>query len=175
MDDGESISFKKLKNKFAYDAGMFGWDEKMQAKMFKYCLTGIAKDTYDVLSSSDKDDKDAIFDALKKECVKTPDFYINVLFDRKLQHGESIQQFCTAIEEIVDLGFPSLDATARTSMLRARLVSNVPENLKNQIESLSRSTTWTDIKKVLLNSNDYRKPSKQPDFADINRIDLHSA
>ena len=32
---------------------MFGWDEKMQAKTVKYCLTGIAKDTYDVFSSSD--------------------------------------------------------------------------------------------------------------------------
>ena len=62
MYDGESISFNKFKNKFAYDAGMFGWDEKMQAKLVKYCLTGIAKDTYDVLSSSDKDEIDAIFD-----------------------------------------------------------------------------------------------------------------
>ena len=97
MYDGESISFNKFKNKFAYDAGMFGWDEKMQAKMVRYCINDIAKDTHDVLSSSDKDDIDAIFDALKKECVKTPDYYINVLFDRKLQHGESIHQFCTAI------------------------------------------------------------------------------
>ena len=34
----------------------------MQAKMVKYCFTGIAKDSYDVLSSSDKDEIDAIFD-----------------------------------------------------------------------------------------------------------------
>ena len=50
------INFRKFKNKFAYDAGMFKWDEKMQAKMVKYCLTGIAKDTYDVFWSSDKDE-----------------------------------------------------------------------------------------------------------------------
>ena len=91
---------------------------------------------------------------MTKECVKTPDYYINVLFDRKLQHGETIQQFCTAIQETADLGFPGLDAAARTSISRVRLVSNVPENLKNKIESLPRSTTWTDIKKDLLNSND---------------------
>ena len=140
--------------------------------MFKNCLTGIAKVTYDddVLSSSDKDDIDAIFDALKKEWLKTPDYYINILFDRKLQHGESIQQF----QEIVELGFPYLDASALTSMLRARLVSNVPENLKIQIKCLPRTTTWTEVKKVLLNSNDYKKPSKQPDFADIYRIDSNN-
>ena len=56
----------------------------MQAKLVKYCLSGIVKVTYDILSSSDKNDIDTIFDALKKECVKTPDCYINVLFDRKL-------------------------------------------------------------------------------------------
>ena len=57
MYDGESISFNQFKNKFLYDAGMFGWDEKMQIKMIKYCLTGIMKDTYFFFSSSDYDER----------------------------------------------------------------------------------------------------------------------
>ena len=132
MYDGVSISFNQFKNKFAYDAEMFGWDEKIQAKMVKNCLTGIAKDTYDFLSSSDKEAMNAILDALKKECVKKPDYNIYVFSYRKFQNGQSIQQFCTEIQEIVDLGFLGLDATARTSMLRARLVSNVQSNLPQE-------------------------------------------
>ena len=41
MYDGEPISFNQFKYKFAYEAGMFGWDENIKAKMIKYFLKGM--------------------------------------------------------------------------------------------------------------------------------------
>ena len=61
------MCFNQFKKQLVYDGGMFGQDENMQANMIKCCLRGIAEDTDDLLTSSDKDKIDVIFDTLKKK------------------------------------------------------------------------------------------------------------
>ena len=62
--------------------------------------------------------------------------YLSV-FNRNLNQGETIASFCTVIQEYLDDELAKFDEYARDQLLISRLISNVPENVKNFLELMS--------------------------------------
>ena len=105
--------FKVFKNTFLLDAEAFGWSDSQQARTIRLYLSGKALKAYESLDSSEQKDLDTIFEALKKTCSKSPQYYLNLFFNRKLNQGETIASFCTAIQEYLDDALPKVNEYAR--------------------------------------------------------------
>ena len=139
--DGESADYEDLRNAFGYDTVMYGWTKEQQAKAIKFCLTGKARKCFDQMSDDDKKNIDTIFDKLKSICFKAPEFYLNLFYSRVLKPDQSIRKFCHELQKLLERGMPVLDETVKGKMLRARLISSVPEHVKNFLE-LMTDKTW---------------------------------
>ena len=166
--------FKVFKNTFLLDAEAFGWSHLQQAWTIRLYLSGKALKTYESLDSSDQKDFDKIFEALKKACSKSPQYYLNMFFNRKLNQGETIASFCTAIQEYLDDALPKVDEYTRDQLLISRLISNVPENVKNFLELMS-DKLWKEPVIIFDKSMDNKKLVAQRfDLSEVNKIDYQS-
>ncbi|CAF1017288.1 unnamed protein product [Brachionus calyciflorus] len=109
-----------------------------------------------------KTDIDEIIKALKAGCKKSPDFYLNLFYARKLKPDESIATYCHEIEGLLSKGMPGLEEASKSSLLRARLIANVPENVKNFMELLS-DKSWKKLVTIFYKSVDYKWISTKVD------------
>ena len=141
--NGDS-DFKVFKNTFLRDAEAFGWLDTQQARTIWLYPSGKAMKTYESLDSNDQKDLDKIFEALKKACSKSPQYYLNLFFNKKLNQGETINSFCKTIQEYLDDALPKVDEYTRDQLLISRLISNVQENVKNFLESMS-DKSWKEL------------------------------
>ena len=123
---------------------MFNWDRSAQVRAIECCLVGKALQIFNNLSQSQKTDIDEIIKALKAGCKKSPDFYLNLFYARTLKPDESIATFCHEIEGLLSKGMPGLEEASKSSLLRARLIANVLENVKNFMELLS-DKSWKEL------------------------------
>lgn len=156
--DGESADFDDFLNAFGYDATMFGWNDEEQAKAIKFCLTDKALKEFKKLSDDDKKDINKIIKQLKETCTKTPEYYLNAFYTAALEPGESIAQFCQKLQILVEKGLPGLDETHRDKMLKARLIVNVPQHVKDFLELMSNKK-WSELVEIFEKSNDYKSTS----------------
>ncbi|CAF0881342.1 unnamed protein product [Brachionus calyciflorus] len=109
-----------------------------------------------------KTDTDEIIKALNAGCKKSPDFYLNLFYARTLKQDESIATFCHEIEGLLSKDMPGLEKAFKSSLLRARLISNVPENVKNFMELLS-DKSWKELFTIFDKSVDYKSISTKVD------------
>ena len=137
-------NLKVFKNTFLLDAEALRWSDSQQARTIRLYLSEKALKTYESLDSSYQKDLDKIFEALKKACSKSPQYYLNLFFNRKLNHGETITSFCTAIQKCPDDALSKVDEYTRDQLLISRLISNVPENVKNFLELMSYKS-WKEL------------------------------
>ena len=68
---------------------------------------------------------------------------------------------------------PGLDTTARDRFLKAKLVANVPENVKTFLEMMS-DKTWAELYDIFSKSNDYSKMSSNASEFGIKREDVNA-
>ncbi|CAF1093786.1 unnamed protein product [Brachionus calyciflorus] len=108
------------------------------------------------MNEIDKTSIKSIFEKLKRGCVKSPEYYLNLFYSRQLKHEEKISTFCYEIEKLIDKGLPRLDEENRTRMLRSRLLSAVPETIKNYLELLS-DKKWPEIVQIFDKTVDYKE------------------
>ena len=141
---------------------MFNWDRAAQVRAIECCLVGKALQIFNNLSQSQKTDIDEIIKALKTGCKKSPDFYLNLFYARTLKSDESIATFCHDIEGLLSKGMPGLEEASKSSLLRARLIANVPENVKNFMELLS-DKSWKELVTIFDKSVDYKSISTKVD------------
>lgn len=160
--DGESQDVEEFLNSFVYETLMFGWNKESQVVAIKCCLVGKALQIYNGLSNAEKADIDEIMHALRQGCVKSPDYYLNLFYTRKLKPEESIASFCHDIERLLNKGMPGLETESKSKLLRARLIANVPENVKNYMEMLS-DKSWRDLVALFDKSVDYISIAKTDD------------
>ena len=113
------------KNAFLYDACLFNWDEAQQVNAIVYCLKGKAKQVFKGMDAGKQKDIKEVFKELTSKCSKSPDYYLNLFYNRTMKYGESVATYCYAIQELLDRAMPGLDTTARDRFLKARLVANV--------------------------------------------------
>lgn len=169
--DGESSSFDEFGAAFKYDAINYGWDEAKQIQAIKLCLVAKAKKFFQELTNTEKASIKSVLEKLKKSCVKSPEYYLNLFYSRQLKSDEKISTFCYEIEKLIDKGLPGLDDENRTRMLRSRLLSAVPENIKNYLELLS-DKKWSEIVGIFDKSVDY-KEIYQGQFQIKEEVDLN--
>ena len=62
---------------------------------------------------------------------------MNFFYSRALNPGETLASFARDLERLVDKGLPGLEANVKSKLLKARLVSCVPETTKTFLEPLS--------------------------------------
>ena len=85
--------YKVFKNTCLLDAEAFGWSDLQQARTIRMYLTGKAPKTYESLDSSNQKDLDKILEAIKK----SPQYNLNLFFNRKMNQDVAIASFFTAI------------------------------------------------------------------------------
>lgn len=153
--DGESADLEDFLNAFGYDATMFGWSDEEQAKAIKFCLMDKALKEYRKLSDDDKKDINKIVQKLKETCTKTPEYYLNSFYTATLEQGESIAQFCQKLQKLLEKGLLGLQETHRDKMLKARLIVNVPQHVKDFLELMSNKK-WSELVEIFEKSNDYK-------------------
>ena len=129
--DGDDSRFDEFESAFRYECLIYGWDDGKKAEGIKLCLTGKAKKIYDNLKPDDKKDVEKILEALKTNCIKSPEYYLNLFYARQLKQDEPISDFCHHIERLVERGMPGLDQASKYRLLMARLLAVVPENIKS--------------------------------------------
>ncbi len=160
--DGESHDVESFLKLFVYEALMFSWDREAQVKAIECCLKGKALQIFNGLSASVKGDIDEVMKALKDGCRKSPDYYLNLFYMRVLKPDETIASFCHDIEFLLSKGMPGLEEASKSSLLRARLIANVPENVKNFMELLS-DKSWKELVNIFDKSVDYKSITSKVD------------
>ena len=158
---------------FGYESEMYGWDAEARARAIKLCLKGKALAVYNDLDETKKANIAEIEKALRAGCVQPPEVYFSEFYNRTLRPGEKLGEYCRALEKLVDKACPGCEERVRSSMLRSRLISVVPNDVKNFME-LINDKTWSELVKIFEDQNEYRDPStSMNDFlkVDINKID----
>lgn len=154
--DGESGSFDEFEAAFKYDCIIYGWDDRKQVAAIELCLVGKAKKLFSQIEEADKNDIKKILECLKRGCVKSPEYYLNLFYSKQLKPDQKISDFCYEIEKLMDKALPNLDEDNRTRMLRSRLLSAVPEHIKSYLELLS-DKKWKEIVAIFDKSVDYKE------------------
>ncbi|CAF1014185.1 unnamed protein product [Brachionus calyciflorus] len=108
------------------------------------------------MTETDKASIKSIIEKLKRGCVKSSEYYLDLFYLRQLKHEDKISTFCYEMEKLFDKGLPGLDEENRTRMLRSRLLSAVPETIKNYLEWLSEKK-WPEIVHIFEKSVDYKE------------------
>jgi len=161
--DGEG-EFKSFKNAFMYDSLLFGWKEEQQVLAIEYCLKGKALKVFKSLDDSKRKSLTDIFKALEEKCSKSPDYYLNLFYLRKMNANETIASYCYAIQELLERAMPSLNEEDKEKFLKARLIANVPEHVKTYLEMLS-DKSWRELCDIFNKSVDYKNmENREPDM-----------
>ena len=96
-----------------------------------------------------------IFDKLKETCFRPTEYYLNLFYSRILNPGESLASFARDLEKLVDKGLPGLDVTVKSKLLKARLVSSVPETTKTFLELIA-DKKWSELIVIFENQVDFK-------------------
>ena len=144
-----------------------------KANAIVYCLKGKAKQVFKGMDTAKQADIKEVFKELTSKCSKSPDYYLNLFYNRTMKHGESVASYCYAIQELLDRAMPGLDTTARDRFLKARLVANVQESVKTFLEMMS-DKTWAELYDIFSKSNDYSKMSSNVSEFGIKREDVNA-
>ena len=153
--DGDNVDYDEFYKAFGYDAAMYGWDSVQQAAVIMYCLSGKALRVYNSMSETERKDIGRIFAKLKETCFKPTEYYLNLFYSRALNSSETLASFARDLERLVDKGLPGLEANVKSKLLKARLVSCVPETTKTFLELLS-DKNWAELIVIFENQVDYR-------------------
>ena len=93
---------------------------------------------------------------------------MNQFCQRTMRPGETVSQYCHAIQKLLDRGCPGCEDNTRNRLLR--LVANVPEHVKNFIEL--QAGTWDDIVKIIDKQVDYKTvEGPKLEVEEINYVD----
>ena len=103
---------------------------------------------------------DKIFEALKKAYSKSPQYYLNLFLNRKLNQGETICTYCTAIQEYLEDALPKIVEYTRDQLFISRLISNLTENEKNFLKLMSNKS-WKELVNIFEKSVDYKRLAAQ--------------
>ncbi|RNA16879.1 hypothetical protein BpHYR1_003190 [Brachionus plicatilis] len=127
--DGENGTFDEFEAAFKYDHIIYGWNDAQKKDAIKICLAGKAKKLFEQMTDPDRVSIDTVFDKLKRGCVKSPEYYLNLFYSEKLKHEKKISTFSYR-------GQLGLDKENRTRILRSRLLSasSFPELKKGIVE-----------------------------------------
>ncbi|CAF1063769.1 unnamed protein product [Brachionus calyciflorus] len=87
-------------NNLVYDGENGTFDE------FEAAFNGKAKKLFEQMTETDKTSIKSIIEKLKRGCVKSPEYYLNLIYSRQLKHEEKISTFCYEIEKLIDKGLP---------------------------------------------------------------------
>ena len=172
--DGQG-NVEEFINLFGYESVMFKWDKAAQASAIKFCLSKKALRYYNELDASKKGDIDEIFKKLRQCCAKAPEYYLNKLYTRTLKADEPISSYCHDIQNLLEKAMPELNPETKGMMLRARLISVVPESVKNFLEMLS-DKTWSELVAIFDKSTDYKaiiQSSSVPTEVEINKSETY--
>ncbi|RNA38597.1 hypothetical protein BpHYR1_004818 [Brachionus plicatilis] len=101
--DGETGTFDEFEAAFKYDGIIYGWNEEQKIEAIQVCLTGKAKKQYEQMSETEKSSIKTILEKLKKGCVKSPEYYLNLFYSIQLKPEEKIANFCYEIEKLIVL------------------------------------------------------------------------
>lgn len=137
----------------------------------KYCLVGRALKEYNSVASSKKTMAEMTAH-IRKACSKPTELYLNKFYSILQEPGESVAKYCLSIQTLLDKGLPGLEKTHREQMLKARLITVVPENVKNFLELLG-DRSWDELVAIFEKQTDYRLVVPPPTHlitADANRI-----
>ena len=111
-------------------------------------MTGKAQRYYNELNATQKADVKEVF-------KKLPEFYMNLFYVRTLKPNESVSAYCNDIQHLLEKAMPGLEETTRDKFLKSRLISVVPESVKNFLEMLS-DKTWAQLVAIFDKSTDYK-------------------
>ncbi|CAF1093114.1 unnamed protein product [Brachionus calyciflorus] len=107
--DGENGTFDEFEAAFKYDCIIYNWNDAQKIEAIQICLTGKVKKLFEQMTETDKALIKSIFEKLKRGCVKSAEYYLNLFYSRQLKHEEKISTFCYEIEKLIDKGLPGLD------------------------------------------------------------------
>ena len=109
-----------------------------------------------------------------KDCsARAPEYYLNLFYARKLRTNETIAAFCHDIQCTLEKGMPGINESTKFQLLKARLISVVPENVKNFLELLA-DKKWDEIVAIFDKSTDYKVivPDEFNHEIEVNRTEV---
>lgn len=83
--------------------------------------------------------------ALRNQHVKSQEAYLVRFYGRSRHPREKISSYCRAIETLFDKGCPEVDATFRESFLKAKLMPQIPQDMRLLISFFGGHKSWSEL------------------------------
>ena len=131
---------------FKIQALYYEWDEAKQLANIELFLKGKAERVFTALNP--KTAIKHVFDGLTLACSQSQELLLYQFYERKRGENESVSKYALALQDLLHLAVPNMDALVQNTFLRAQLCLSVPEHMKALIQ-FNATLSWDDLLSAL--------------------------
>ena len=141
MYDG-STDPKEFSRQFRLHALFNDWDEAKQLTSLPLFLKGKAERVYNAITVKSKIDD--VLKEINKKCAQPQEALLHQFYGRRREPHESITKYALALQDMLVLAVPDMDAAQQAVLLRAQLCLSLPEHMRALIQ-FNASLAWDDL------------------------------
>jgi hypothetical protein len=123
-----TTDIKEFIQHFKIQARYQSWDEKEHVESLPLFLSQKALRVYNAIA--DKSSTEKIFKEMVTKLAKPADFKLYEFYTRKLAPGETISQYASALQALLEDAIPELPIGQQLTFIRAQLALAVPEHMR---------------------------------------------